>query len=52
LRTSGFIHSLWGTATIEEYMEKADVCFMFICAHERILEMLLCNCEKVRKAAE
>jgi hypothetical protein len=47
-----FIYSLWGTVTKEEYMAKVDVHLMFICLHERILEMFICNCDRVRKDAE
>jgi hypothetical protein len=46
-----FIH--YGeTATKEEYIANMVVCFMFTCLHEIILEMFVCNCDKVRKDAE
>jgi hypothetical protein len=40
-------NSLWGIAA----MENVVVCLMFICKHERILEMFVRNCDKVKKAA-
>jgi hypothetical protein len=48
-----YIHSfIKGHCTMEEYMAEVAVCFMCICLHKRILEMFVCNCSEVRKAAE
>jgi hypothetical protein len=34
------------------YLTKVILCFLFICMHGRILDMFVCYCDKVRKAAE